>query len=167
MINLEIIILFAFACLFCGWVYSHKDLERPTLKRFIYTTLIVALFLVALGLAFYFAKLLFKEFPDWLLLSVLFLGMGILIVLIISFCWHIILAYRKGLEQVKQGELTKSRYKASCYRGVTVLCFIALNCAFAVAINSRAISTWLVLILYALLSIGFLALIIHWTMKIL
>jgi heme/copper-type cytochrome/quinol oxidase subunit 4 len=117
MINLEPIIVSIILCLLCGLFYC-RDSERPTLKRFIYASLITAIILVASVLAIYFAKLLFKVLPDWLAFSAfLIIGVGSLGAITIFFCRGII------QDLVKRGEpiLMKTKNIVSAIFGFCIV----------------------------------------------
>lgn len=144
MINLENIILFFFFVFILGWACSHKGLGgTTTLKRFIYTSLIAAVILVALVSVIYFATLLFKELPDWLKGgAALIISVGGLGVIIIFVCRAIV---QEGQELVRQGEPITGFYLI-----VTILCVLFVTW---ILILAEVIPTWFGWILTVLLCV--------------
>ena|SRR4030042_847166 len=146
MINLEPIIVAIILCLLYGWCY-YLDSERRTLKRFIYTTLIVAgvfaVVLVASVSVIYFAKYLFKVLPDWLTFSAFFIicvgGLGLIIIFV---CRAIV---QEGQELVRQGKPITGFYLI-----VTILCILVVTWAL---VSAEVIPTWFGWALTVLLSI--------------
>jgi hypothetical protein len=124
MINFELIIVSIILCLLYG-LFHCRDSERPTLKRFIYASLIAAVFFFALGLAIYFGELLFFKLPFWLAISVPVLMLG---VIIISFCRGII------QELVEEGKPITGFYLI-----FTILCVLVVTW---VLVSSEVIPTW-------------------------